>query len=216
MSPKNNAVQLVTSSREGFRNPAKDPRRIGTGKHGYLPVGASLNLAFDYQKMIVIYPQLYTQNLQPAVARQKLDALALRLSALPGVGSIGAALAPPFGGRIMLDSQPGLPHVNRNAVASSYFSMMNLPVLRGRTFLPSEQNAVIVSESAARAVWPNQNPIGKIWNLAGAERTVTELLRDSGANLLADFESIEAYVPIQGADVDRSALVLHTRGDPAP
>jgi predicted permease len=176
---------------------------------------ASLNVAFDYQKMVVVVPQIYTQNLQPAVAQQKLDALTVRLSALPGVRGITAALAPPFGGRIMMDSLPGLPHIYRNAVASSYFSVMNLPVLRGRTFLPGEQNAVIVSESAARAVWPNQDPIGKTWNLAGSERTITGLVKDSGANLLADSESIEAYVPIQGANIERSALILLARGDPA-
>jgi len=109
-----------------------------------------------------------------------------------------------------------LPHVYRNAVASSYFSLMNLPVVLGRTFLPGEENAVIVSESAARAVWPNQDPVGKIWNLAGVSRTVTGVVKDSGANLLAEADSIEAYVPIEDLYVERSALILRTRGDPAP
>jgi predicted permease len=179
-------------------------------------LSASLDLAFDYRNMVVIYPQLYAQNLPAAIARQKLDALSTRLSALPGVDGVTAAVAPPLGGRRMIDSLPGLPHVYRNAVASSYFTLMNLPVVRGRAFLPGEQNAVIVSESAARAVWPNQDPVGKIWNLAGAERTVAGVVKDSGANLLADAESIEAYVPMQDVYVERSALILHTRGDPAP
>jgi ABC-type antimicrobial peptide transport system permease subunit len=115
----------------------------------------------------------------------------------------------------MIESLPGLPHIYRNSVAPSYFSVMNLPILRGRTFFEGEQNAVIASESAARAVWPNQDPMGKIWNLAGAARTVTGIVKDSGANLLADADSIEAYVPIQGAEVERSALILHSRADPA-
>ncbi|MCU1258883.1 MAG: hypothetical protein JWO80_1768, partial [Bryobacterales bacterium] len=179
-------------------------------------LNASLDLAFDYRNMVVIYPQLFTRNLPVAIARQKLDALSTRLSALPGVAGVTAAVVPPLGGRLMIDSLPGLPHVYRNAVASSYFSLMNLPVVRGRIFLPGEQNAVIVSESAARAVWPNQDPVGKLWNLAGAERTVAGVVKDSGANLLADVESIEAYVPIEGGDLERSALILHARGDPAP
>jgi ABC-type antimicrobial peptide transport system permease subunit len=57
--------------------------------------------------------------------------------------------------------------------------------------------------------------VGKIWNLASAQRTVTGVVKDSGANLLADADSIEAYVPILDADVERSALILHSQGDPA-
>jgi ABC-type antimicrobial peptide transport system permease subunit len=130
------------------------------------------------------------------------------------VEGVTAAVAPPLGGRLMIESLPGLPHVYRNSVAPSYFSVMHLPIVRGRTFFEGEQNTVIVSESAARAVWPDQDPVGKIWNLAGAQRTVAGVVKDSGANLIADADSIEAYVPIQGADVERSTLILHSRGDP--
>jgi hypothetical protein len=121
---------------------------------------------------------------------------------------------PPLSGRLRIEHQAGVPHVYKNAVAASYFTAMNLPFVLGRTFSPGE-SAVIVSESAARAVWPNQDPLGKSWKLSGAARTVVGVVKDSGANLLADPDSIEAYLPIQGADIEGSALILHTRGDPA-
>jgi hypothetical protein len=114
----------------------------------------------------------------------------------------------------MIDSLPGLPHIYRNAVSASYFKLMNLPFVNGRTFLPEEQKTVIVSESTARAVWPNQNPVGKTWTFAGFDRVVTGVVKDSGANLLADPESVEAYVPIQDRDIEQSALILHARSDP--
>jgi ABC-type antimicrobial peptide transport system permease subunit len=117
---------------------------------------------------------------------------------------------------VLTDTLPGLPRVSRNIVAPSYFGVMNLPVLRGRTFEPGEQNAVIVSESAARAVWPNQDPVGKTLTLAGATRTVAGVVKDSGANLLSNADSIEAYVPLEGASMERGALILHVAGDPAP
>jgi hypothetical protein len=176
---------------------------------------ASVDLAFDYRNMLVIDPQLYGRNLTAPVAQQKLDALSGRFTALPGVDGVTAAVVPPLSGRLIIDSLPGLPHVSRNAVAPSYFRVMQLPVLRGRTFLAGEQGAVIVSESAARAAWPNQDPLGKLWNLAGARRTVVGVVKDSGANLFADADSIEVYVPIEGGDPARSALILHTAGDPA-
>lgn len=181
--------------------------------HGIL--SSSIDLKFDYANMIVIDPQLFARHLPVAVALQKLDALTTQLSALPGVDGVTATVIPPLSGRIRLDSLPGLPRVYRNAVAPSYFSVMALPMVRGRTFLPGEQNAVIVSESAARAVWPNEDPVGKVWNFAGAARTVTGVVKDSGANILADPDSIEAYTPIYGTDVEGSALILHSRSDPA-
>jgi hypothetical protein len=143
-------------------------------------LSASVDLAFDYGNMIIVDPQLYALNLPAPIVREKLDVLTTRLSALPGVERVAGAVAPPPCGRLMMESLPGLPHVYRNAVARSYFSVMNLPIVCGRTFLEGEQNVVIVSESAARAVWPNQEPVGEIWNVAGAERTVTGVVKDSG------------------------------------
>ena len=177
---------------------------------------ASLNMWFDYQNMMVIDPQLYGRNLPSAVALQKIDALSTTLAELPGVAGVTAAVIPPLGGRVMLDSVPGLPRIYRNAVSPSYFAVMNLPFVRGRTFLPGEPNAVVVSESAARAVWPNEDPVGKIWSLAGLSLSVVGVVKDSGANLIADADSVEAYTSLQGADVGRTTLIVHTQADPAP
>jgi predicted permease len=177
---------------------------------------ASVELAFDYRNMLAVYPQLYGRSLTGAAAEQKLDALTARFAALPGVDGVTTAIVPPLGGRATIDSLPGLPPVYRNTVAPSYFAVMQLPVVRGRTFLPGERDGVIVSESAARAIWPNQDPLGKLWRFAGAERAVVGIVKDSGANLIVDVESVEAYLPIENPDLSKCALIVHTRGDPAP
>jgi predicted permease len=174
-------------------------------------LSASIDLAFDYTNMIVVYPQ----ERAASSALQRLDALSTRFSALPGVDGVTAAVAPPLGGKAIVDSRPGLPPVYRNAVAPSYFTVMSLPVRRGRTFLAGERNSVILSESGARAVWPNQDPLGRIWKLGGTGRTVVGVVKDSGANLLGQADSIEAYIPMEGADAEHCALILHTRGDAA-
>jgi ABC-type antimicrobial peptide transport system permease subunit len=174
-----------------------------------------VNLAFDYRDMVVIYPQLYGRGLTPAAAQQKLVALSSRLAALPGVDGITAAVAPPLGTRLLTDTVPGMPRISRNIVAPSYFGVMNLPLLRGRTFQADDQNVVIVSESAARAAWPNQDPLGKALTFGQTARTVVGVVKDSGANLLSNADSVEAYTPLEGANVERGALILHMAGDPA-
>jgi predicted permease len=179
---------------------------------------ASVDLAFDYQNMVAIYPQFYYGRETPTgiqnltnVERQRLDALSERLSALPGVEGVTYAASLPLGSPAV-DTLPGLPPLARNFVAPSYFDVMKLPVVLGRTFLPEEQDAAIVSESAAREIWPNQSPLGKKLNLADAERTVVGVVKDSGANLIWDTDSVEVYLPLEG----RAGLILHTRTDPAP
>jgi ABC-type antimicrobial peptide transport system permease subunit len=172
-------------------------------------------VAFDYKNMIIVDPQLYAQNLAVPVVRQKLDALTSRLIALPGTEGVAAAAVPPLGGRLIIESLPGLPPVYRNSVTASYFSVLELPIVRGRAFFDGEQNVVVVSESAARSIWPNEDPVGKTWHFAGVDRTVSGVVKDSGANLLAAPDSIEAYLPLQSGDLERAVLILHSRVDPA-
>jgi predicted permease len=174
-------------------------------------LNAAVDLAFDYRNMLVIYPQMNGRNLTPSAAKQKMDALRQGVAALPGVEGITAAEIPPLSGRVRIAVLPGIPHVYQNVVDPSYFQVMQLPVLRGRTFLPGELNAIVVSESAARSVWPGEDPLNKRLTLAGAERSVVGVVKDSGANLLADSGSVEAYLPVQDSDLQASALILHGR-----
>jgi predicted permease len=47
-------------------------------------------------------------------------------------------------------------------IGSGYFAVMGIPILAGRTFEENEQELVaVVSETAARRIWPGENPIGK-------------------------------------------------------
>jgi predicted permease len=183
-------------------------------------LAASIDTAFDYRNMVSVDPQLYARKLPAAAVRNHLDTLMARISALPGVDGVTSADVPPLGGRISLITLPGQPPIYRNMVASNYFDVMNLAVVRGRTFRMGEPDQVVVSESAARAIWPNEDPVGKIWNLQGVDRTVAGVVRDSGANLFGanlfgEPDSVEAYLPFQPAAEERAVLIVHTRGDPA-
>ena len=50
-------------------------------------------------------------------------------------------------------------------VSSEYFSTLEIPLERGRTFQPdeaqTESKVAIVSAAAARALWPDVDPVGK-------------------------------------------------------
>jgi ABC-type antimicrobial peptide transport system permease subunit len=111
-----------------------------------------------------------------------------------------------------MNNLPGLPPVYTNYVAPNYFDALRIPVLRGRPFRPGETGSAIVAESAARVIWPNQDPIGKTWQFENSLRTVVGVVKDSGSNLTIDSGSVEAYIPIEPGYADRSAVLVHTRG----
>jgi putative ABC transport system permease protein len=82
-------------------------------------------------------------------------------------GAIGSGAAVVIEGHSPRDREAWRrnPSLNAEAITPAYFEVMRIPVLQGRAF--SEQDTrhspavVIISNSAARALWPGQNPIGK-------------------------------------------------------
>ena len=111
-----------------------------------------------------------------------------RLTSLPGVTSATPVLSTPFigsgggiDGRLVLpgqgdEEQKRNPIVNMEIVTPSYFATISTPVVQGRAFTDADREGappvLIVSASTARALWPNQDPIGKRVQL-GKERELT-------------------------------------------
>src|SRR5687768_1540103 len=66
------------------------------------------------------------------------------------------------------DAGAGRTSVVFKAVSSAYFDMLGIPIVRGRTFTAFERDhdpVVIVSESVARALWPNGSGVGESFRL---------------------------------------------------
>ncbi|MBA2303493.1 MAG: ABC transporter permease [Acidobacteria bacterium] len=103
-----------------------------------------------------------------------------RLGRLPGVSAIAGIYLRPFefgaigsGAAVVLDGQSPRdrdawrknPTLNAEAVTPDYFRVMRIQVLQGRAFGDHDTDdsppVVIVSLSAARRLWPDQDPIGK-------------------------------------------------------
>ncbi|MDR3701486.1 MAG: ABC transporter permease [Candidatus Sulfopaludibacter sp.] len=104
-----------------------------------------------------------------AISRYQAQ-VATRLAAEPGVEAIAAAWRAPLYGSsrgiaVIPNNRSDSVVVSYNLVSSGYFSVFRIPVLRGRAFSDAESEAeapvVIVSESAARLLWPNEDAIGQ-------------------------------------------------------
>src|SRR5262249_51339451 len=99
-----------------------------------------------------------------------------RLAGLPGVVAITNALAPFYGFYQAVYSDNGeIPSarnkqgfVDYSYVEPNYFQTLGIPLVVGHTFSPQAGKAdasVILSETAAKQLWPGQNPIGRTLRL---------------------------------------------------
>ena len=134
---------------------------------------------------------------------------------LPGVTSAAIITTLPLDGRVhkrtiniegrMPNSAEPEPLLWMNTVSPGYFSVMNIPVLRGREFTDGDTspgaNVVILSAETARRYWPNQDPVGMHIRFAEQSdwRTIIGVVADvRGYNLrenVPDWMKGAFYVP---------------------
>ena len=68
----------------------------------------------------------------------------------------------------LADTGAGKTPVVFKSVSGSYFDVLDIPIVRGRAFTPSERDhdpVAIVSESVARALWPDGRGVGETFRL---------------------------------------------------
>ena len=107
--------------------------------------------------------------------RQDLYAdITKRVAGLPGVASAAQVFIVPVSGsgwnnRIVIGGKNYTENVYFNRVSAGYFKTMGTPLLAGRDFderdTPGPEPAAIVTQLFARQFFPNQNPIGQLFQI---------------------------------------------------
>ena len=138
-----------------------------------------------------------------------LERMRAQLAGLPGVTAAAIASRVPLRGEAVVnllsyehDNRPASarPVANYRYVTPEYFRAIGTPLLRGRTFRESDRGraVVVLSASAARALWPEGNPVGrtvKTGGFLGAPSEVIGIAADSRAVDLARNDVLFAYLP---------------------
>ena len=102
------------------------------------------------------------------------DAITSEIAALPGVSSVALVRNLPMRtssrteGMLIEGKQPGPTgealSIQYQGASPGYFSTLGVPVLRGRAFLDSDRlgapPVAVINESARRAYWGDENPVG--------------------------------------------------------
>ena len=163
-------------------------------------------------------------DLRTAFHQQSLTELA----ALPGVRSAGLTTGLPLEGETQVDMlslendprpAPERPVGGIRHVSPSYFETIGTPIRQGRAFVDSDRGrpVVVLSERAAAALWPGEDPIGKRMT-PGSNDPLAEVIgivADVRTSTLEKEGSVIAYIPYWQRGPAEGSILLRTAGDPS-
>ena len=161
---------LARQGEDGGGRGSPGPAAQGLAPLRGLPEGDRREFAFATRNVLLVQLALPGYD----VARTRIfhrEALE-RLSALPGVESVGLTSLPEGGEpakRITVDGGPEQPldigFAGVNRFSPGYLETLKIPILHGRNFadadIANDTSVAIVSESMARRYWPNESAVGK-------------------------------------------------------
>lgn len=170
---------------------------------------------FEYKRVIAVEPRLGFHGFKPEEARGYLDRLNDRLRGVPGVEAVSLAVTPPLGNRstTLGGEKNGKQFpIYMNFVDPEYFETMRIEVLRGRAVRAGETNAIVVSASLARNMWPGEEPVGQKFSIDDKKFDVAGVVADARANALADADAVELYRVVQENDLPGVAVLIRVAG----
>jgi putative ABC transport system permease protein len=160
-----------------------------------------------------------------ALKNSYYDEALRRVRSAPGIEAAGITDALPLSGnRSWSVTAKGktyergqYPEAFVRVVSEGYLRAMGIQMRAGRDFSaadnPSSPRVIIVNETLARALWPGEDPLGKIM-IADGERQVVGVVRDVRHLALEQESGGEMYFPFR--QMNDSSLTLVVRGAYSP
>lgn len=179
-------------------------------------------------RLVLLWPKYKEAETRIQGYKQVIDSV----KAIPGVQSAGAVLSLPMNGdtfrlgrSVIRQGRPMTPEEAVNArfltVTGDYFQTMQIPLKSGRLFTDQDNSqspkVVIISERMARELWPNENPIGRsfqVWRDEKFSREVVGVVGDTKVDSVDKDTENQLYVPyLQDSGWSSLTLVVRTTGD---
>jgi predicted permease len=185
----------------------------------------NIEIGFDPANVQALAFQLQVRYPDEAQAPALVERLEAGARAIPGVTSVGTGQTAPLTFSrnetvIGIEGRPEEPNVGMfqtdfSMVTPGFFEALGLRILAGRGFNDGDRNGApgvaMVNETFARAVWPGENPIGKVMKFGsvreGTPLTVVGLVRNGKYNRLGEDPVLMVYVPFAQVP-SRSVMVL--------
>jgi predicted permease len=160
---------------------------------------------FDPHNISLVSIRMFKQPLEGDPLTRLYRSLQDKIAAMPGVRSAGIFHVIPFSGSSMTFSfsMPGgqdTPLLYSNWISSQYFQTMRIPLLAGRDFTWNDTlstgKKIILSRSAAAAIFPHQNALGQHIDSGKDATEVIGIVGDVKYGDIRKPAPFEAYFPI--------------------
>jgi len=179
-------------------------------------------LGYDVDPVALVAASLRGAQLNQAAQRELTQRMLDAAGTVPGVRYVSLAASIPFwsneGRRLYV---PGVDSVNRlgrfilQAGTPDYFRTMGTRIIRGRPFDATDRvgspPVVVVSEGMARAVWPDQEAIGKCFRIGSDTvpcSTVIGIAEDMRVRSLTDSREFTYYLPAAQYDGGFDPIII--------
>ena len=171
---------------------------------------------FEDKNVAEVYLNLRVQGYDEHRATAFIGRLLERIRALPGVVEVAQAECAPLSHDFSADhfTVPGRADkvgIEYNHVSPNYFSLVGIPIVRGRGFTPTEArnpSGVIVTESTAQRLWPGEDPLGKtLRGSTGGDYSVIGVAKDAQVSHLGKLDTSYLYF-LAGPEDDSRSYVL--------
>jgi len=177
------------------------------------------NPGFGFEQVVAVDPDLGTHGYKPADARNFLEQFRQRVQQIPGVTSVALTSMQPLGhnkvSKISNTINGHLVSIFPFTVDPSFFQTMQVPLMRGRNFLPGEQHAVIISDSLAQKQWPGEDPLGKQdASGSGPGDVVIGVVANARMMDMRDGDTVELYHAAREEDMADLTVLVGTSGVP--
>jgi putative ABC transport system permease protein len=181
---------------------------------------------FDIERVLAVDVVLpwakYTKSADTAAFLERvLD----QARAMPGVEAAAVSSYVPLQGESWIDivgiendprPESQLPNANLRFISPGYFSTLRIPVRAGRDFENSDRShmTAIVSQSLARKLWPDADPIGRKLMDNGKIHEVVGVVGDARSTSLDHTPVDMLYIPLWQRPQNSSSILVRTAMDP--
>jgi predicted permease len=181
---------------------------------------------FDIERVLAVDVALpWTKYTKDADVTRFFENVLDQARAMPGVESAAISSYLPLQGESWIDilktendARPDsqLPSANLRFISRDYFHTLHIPLRAGRDFESVDRGhmVAIISQSLARKLWPNADPIGRKLLDMGRAHEVVGVVGDARSTSLDQSPVDMLYIPLWQRPQNSSSILVRTAMDP--